>query len=168
MPTSAPSMPMIATARHWFARRAPRERWLLAVATTLLLLAAGWWSVWEPMGRDIARMRGEAMRTKPALFAAKRIADEMPGLARTRRAVPTTPLHTDVERVVTAALGRPAGLAIDRQEQRVHVVLPAVSLDALAALLEALQRDALIQVAEARLTTRIDAGTVRAELTLWR
>lgn len=168
MPTSAPSMSMIATARHWFARRAPRERWLLAVATTLLLLAAGWWSVWEPMGRDIARMRGEAMRTKPALFAATRIADEMPGLARTRRAVPTTPLHTDVERVVTAALGRPAGLAIDRQEQRVHVVLPAVSLDALAALLEALQRDALIQVAEARLTTRIEPGTVRAELTLWR
>ncbi len=168
MPTPTPSMPMIATTRRWLAGRAPRERRLLTVAAALLLLAAGWWGVWEPMGRDIARMRGEAVRTKAALLVATRAADEMPGLARTRRAVPTTPLLTDVERAVTAALGRPAGLAIDRQDQRVHVVLPAVPVDALAALLETLQRDALVQVAEARLTARIEPGTVRAELMLSR
>jgi type II secretory pathway component PulM len=168
MPIALPSMPMFANLRRWYAQRTPRERRSIAAAIALSTAAIAWWAIWQPMVQDIARMHGQAVHAKEALAEAQRFADEFPGLARTRRPLPATPLRADVEQVVATTLGRPAGLAIDTQEQRVRVTLPAVPFDSLTLLLEALQREALIQAAEVRLTARVEPGSVRAELLLAR
>ncbi len=57
--------------------------------------------------------------------------------------------------------------AIDRgDDQRVRVTLDAVSFDALAALLEGLQRDARLSAVELTAAARVEPGQVRVEMTL--
>jgi type II secretory pathway component PulM len=168
MATPLSSSPWVTSTKRWLAQRAPRERRLLAAAAAAVALALVWWAIWQPMASDITRMRAMSLRAQADLADARRMADAIPGLERAARAVPAAPLQAEVERILTSALGRPAGLAIDLQDQRVRVTLPNVSVTALATLLETLQREALIQTAEARLTARVEPGTVRAELVLTR
>ena len=62
----------------------------------------------------------------------------------------------------------PPVTSLDWRDGRAHVVLAAVSYDALIGALEALQRDARLRAVEATLTARVEPGIVRAELTLAR
>jgi type II secretory pathway component PulM len=61
----------------------------------------------------------------------------------------------------------PAG-GIDTRDNRVHVVLPEVSLDQLVAGLDALARDDGLRPVEASLTARVEPGSLRAEISFAR
>jgi type II secretory pathway component PulM len=149
-------------------RRNPRERLLITVAAVFVAGVALWFGLWQPLNRDLVDLRRTAATRKADVAFAARVAEEAPGLARTRRPVPTTSLKSDVETTLAATLGRPEGALVDVQDSQVRVTLPTVSFESLARVVEAWQRVALAQVVEARITARVEPGLVRAEVVLAR
>ncbi len=153
------------TAGHrWLARRSRRERALLTAGALALAAAVGAWGVWLPLTADLARMRSAAPQSRAALAEARRMTEAIPALARTARPVPTGPARATVAQAVASMSAAVPGIEIDAQDDRVRVTFPAVPIDALVRLIESLQREAQLQLVDARLTARVDAGSVRAEL----
>lgn len=157
-----------APAGRWLAQRSPRERVLLAAGALVVGAACVWWGLWLPLLADVARMRNAALDRRAALTAAMHMAEAIPALARTSRATPTIPARAAVEQAVASKIKAVPAIEIDAQEDRVRAALPAVPFDALVGMIESLQRDAALQLLEARLTARVDPGTVRAELVFGR
>ena len=104
-----------------------------------------------------------------ATLAARRASDEIAGLTR----APAAPIAADPRAVLDGALAarnlRSAASTIERlDDDRVRVTLDSIGFDALAALLDALQRDARLRAVEVVATARVEPGLVRADLTLTR
>ena len=113
-------------------RASPRERAALVVGALVVILAVAWAFVWQPLTRDLDRLREAA----PAEGAA--VAERAPSIA------------------------------IDSQNNRVRVTIPAAPLATLVAALDGIRKDVGAFVAEATIIPRVEPGTVRAEVTFAR
>jgi type II secretory pathway component PulM len=141
---------------------------MLAAAACVLLSVGAWTVLWLPLTASISELRATARQSRAALSEGRQMAQALPALARSPRPPAAVPPRTAVERAVTSAFGAVTGLLIGSQDDRTRVTLPAVPFAAVVALVESLQRDAGLQLQEATLTTRIEPGTVRAELVFGR
>ena len=107
---------------------------------------------------------GALVEQRATLATARRQADEIAALARST----VEPSPRDARSDVESALARQGlkATAIERgDDQRLRVTLDAVSFDALASLLEALQRDARLSAVDLTAAARVEPGQVRAEMT---
>ncbi len=150
--------------RQWWQLRSPVERtaWLIVGGIALVLLA--WLLIWQPLTSETERLERRLMEQRAALATARRQADEIAALARST----VEPSPRDARADVESALARQGlkATAIDRgEDQRLRVTLDAVSFEALTRLLEALQRDARLNVVDLTAAARVEPGQVRAEMT---
>ena len=153
---------------RWWSSKSSAEQRVIALLALVVLAALAWWIVWQPMSRDIAVARAANARGSVALAEARRISEEMAGLARSAAPGGDADPRTDLERVLTAQNLRPALTQLELKDGRARLVFGAVGYEPLIAGLEALQRDARLRVVEGTLTGRVEPGTVRAELVLAR
>lgn len=154
-------------ARGW-ERASPRERAMLGAAALVVIAALGWAFIWQPMTNDIARMQRDNARNHAVLAAARAQAADLAALAREPRPAAGGDARAAVERVIAERGLRPALTSIDLQDGRVRVLFNSVRFETLAATLDALARTDGLRLADAVLTTRVEPGTVRAELTFVR
>ena len=146
-------------------RASPRERALVRWAALLVALAVLYALAWQPLARDIARTRDALQRDRLTLATLQGYAE--PATTSGMSEPPSEP-QAAVARALEARGLRGAAAQIETREGRVALVLPAVSFDALVALLDELARNDRLRTLEARITARVEPGTVRAELTLGR
>jgi len=153
---------------RWRMARTPRERRVIAILVLFVAGVVGWLALWQPLQRDLAALRAAVPAERRALGEARKMADEMPALARSAPARRTTDARGELERVLGERGLRASVTQLDWQDERARIVFADVGVDALVALLDALHRDAQLRIVEATLTARVEPGTVRAELTLAR
>lgn len=150
--------------RQWWQLRSPAERSALLVAGSIVVVLAVWALLVQPLTRDTERLERRLIEQRASLAVARRQTDEIATLAQRTVELSTRDARADIE----SALARQGlkATAIDRgDDQRLRVTLDAVSFDALAALLEALQRDARLSAVDLVATARVEPGQVRAEMT---
>ena len=149
-------------------RASLRERRLALVAAAMVVIGLGWALLWQPLNSDVERAREERARVNTLLALTRASFDEGAGLVRASPKVNAADPRSAVARAFAdRGLRIPAG-GIDMRDNRVHIVLPEVRLDALVAALDALARDDGLRPVEASLTARVDPGTLRAELSFAR
>jgi type II secretory pathway component PulM len=140
-----------------------RWRWGALVVASIVAIAA----VAQPLVRSADATRAVLARDAIALADARATVAEIASLAR--GSAPAMPdAKSELERVLVQTGLRPAVTQLDWQDGRARLTFAAVGFDALVRALETLQREARLRVIDAKLTARVDAGTVRAELTLGR
>jgi len=161
-------MTLVSNAREQWMRISPRERWLIALGTALVVAVVGYAFVWEPIARDLSAMRATLEKTDARVRHARTAADEIAGLAREVRAPRTADPRAATEQVITATGLRGELTAIGASEGRIRVTFAAIDFTRLASLVDALGRDEQLFVAEALVAARVVPGSVRAELTLAR
>lgn len=147
-------------------RATPRERLLVRWGALAVMLAVLYALAWQPLTRDIARTQEALLRGRATLALLQRYAEPQSGTAA--MATPSLDPRTAVARALDARGLRGAATQLDAREGRVSLVLGAAPFDALIAVLDDLARTDHLRVIEARLTARVEPGTVRAELTLGR
>lgn len=153
---------------HWFASKSLPERRLLLGIAILALLAFSWVALWQPLVRDTVALRAANVADTTALATARRMTEEIAGLARTPVAPSPVDARATLERILVQQNLRAAVTQLEWQDGSAHVVFAAVGYDALIVALETLQREAQLRAAQATVTARIEPGIVRAELTLTR
>ena len=149
-------------------RASSRERWLVGIAAAVVILAAAWTWVWQPMQLDTTRMQRDLPRAKGVLAGMRAQVDDLATLQRTSAAAKTGDPRTAVERVLAERGLRPAVASLDVQDGRVRLTFAAVRFDALIPALDALRKTDGLRAVDIVLATRVEPGTVRAELTLAR
>jgi len=167
---------MIAAAAHrhapglsrWWDRASSREHWLVIVAVLAVALAVAWIGIARPMLADIARLHRDNPRSHAILAAAQAQATDIAALARETRPAAGADAKTLLERVIAERGLRAALASLDLQEGRARVLFNNVRFDALASMLDAVSRGDGLRLVDATLTTRVEPGTVRAELTFVR
>jgi len=150
---------------HWWRLRTRAESLVLIAGAALALTAVAWLVVWLPLQGDITRLARDLAAQRAALAQARLQAEALPGLERRTPA----PVH-ETRAALDLALSQ-SGIkasAIDRSGDDLRVTLEGVSFDALAVLLESLQRDAALRVVDLTVAARVEPGMVRAEFTLRR
>lgn len=163
----APALRAPEPVARWLAAKTATERRLIQALAALVVVVLAWALAWQPLVRDVDAMRAARPDGEAALAAARRMVDEMTGLARTPPPSAPDP-RAVLERVLAQQNLRSAVTQAEWSGGRVRVVFAAVGYDALVAALEALQRDGGLRAVEATLTARVEPGMVRAELTLAR
>jgi type II secretory pathway component PulM len=149
-----------------------RERRLAMAATAVVLLAAAWAWIWQPMQEDMMRLRRDIPRDRAALATARAQIEEIAGLQREKP--PAIGGRTDfdprvaVERVLGERGLKAAVTSLEVKDNRAYVTFAAVSFDALVGALDTLAKTDGLRPVEVTLTSRVDPGTVRAEITLAR
>jgi general secretion pathway protein M len=156
-----------AIVRAWD-RMSSRERSFAVAAVAAVLLAAAWSLVWQPMQDDILRMRRELPRDRALLAAARAQATEITGLQRGTQLQFSGDSRKAIERVFSERALSGALTALEVKDTRTTITFAAISFDALVGLLDALAKTEGLRPVDATLTSRIDPGTVRAEITLTR
>jgi type II secretory pathway component PulM len=152
----------------WLATKSRAERRIVTGVLILATVAVLWAAVWQPLIRDTAALRVAHATNAAALVEARRMAAEIGGLARPPVAEAPSDVRADLERILVQHSLRSMVTQLEWRDGRAHVVLAAVGYDALIGALEAMQRDARLRAVAATLTSRIEPGIVRAELTLAR
>jgi general secretion pathway protein M len=157
-----------ALARWWQLRSVPERRVLIAVGAAVAL-ALAWLILWQPLERDSGRLARRLASDRAALADARQASDAIAGLARAAAA----PVAADPRAALDGALAaqnlKTVASAIERlDDDRVRVTLDRIGFNALAALLDVLQRDARLRAVEVVATARVEPGLVRADLTLTR
>ncbi|MGH8849822.1 MAG: type II secretion system protein GspM [Casimicrobiaceae bacterium] len=151
---------------QWWRLRTRLERTVIAAGTAVVAAAVAWLLLWAPLQRDMGRLERDLSARRAAVDDARRRADTMAGLER-RTPPPVRDARASLDATL-AQLGLQAS-AIDRADgDRLRITLDAVPFDALTSLLEALQRDVALHVVDLTAAARVEAGMVRAELTLAR
>ena len=134
---------------------------IAAVVVTAALVAI-------PLRDAIARAREDVARNRAMLEVAReRIADNA-ALAHANPAAKTADLRGAIDRVFAAHGLRYAPVDAQATDGRQSIVVEAAPFDALVRALDALAHDEGARLVDATLTTRVDPGTVRAELVLAR
>ena len=154
-----------AAANAW-ERASARERRLVMAAVLIVLFAAGWTWLWQPMNADIARLQRDLPYARSALAAAHAQADDLVALQRAAIPVRSADPRSAVDRELGERGMRSEVTSLDVQDGRVRLTFAAVRFDALPALLAALAKADGLRVVGAVLTARVEPGVVRAELTL--
>jgi type II secretory pathway component PulM len=155
---------MNAIAERW-AAMSPRERALLAAGAVVVVAALLYAFAWRPLVDDLPRAKRDAERAERRLASAQAAAS-----AAAARATP--PARAPLDAAIRGALAR-QGLAagdatLEIAGERAAVTLPSVRFATLVALLDTLAREDAVHAVEATLTARVEAGQVRAELSLSR
>lgn len=145
---------------------APRERVFVGALAIVAVAVVLWVTVWQPLVRDVTGLRAARAQDMVALAEARRVAAETAALAKLPPPVAPRDARADLDRVLAQHGLRGAAGQLAWQEGRAHVVFGGVGYEALINMLDAVQRDARLRVIEARLTARVEPGTVRAEVTL--
>ncbi|MEO8754796.1 MAG: type II secretion system protein GspM [Casimicrobiaceae bacterium] len=149
-------------------RASRRERTMIVAAAVVLIGAAGWSWLWQPMHADIARLARDLPRAHGVLAAARAQAGELIALQRASGTARSGDPRAAVERVLAERNLRPAVTALDVQDGRVRLTFAAVRFDTLVAMLDSLARTDGLRAVDAVLAARVEPGTVRAELTFAR
>lgn len=149
-------------------RASRREHALIALAAAVVAFAVLWLWLWQPMTADTARLERDLPRTQAVLAAARAQADDVAALQRASARAKTGDPRAAVERVLAERGLRAAVGTLDVQDGRVRLGFPAVRFDALVGLLDALAKSDGMRAVDATLTARVEAGTVRADVTLAR
>lgn len=157
---------MLSVPRAWD-RASTRERVALIAGAVIVVAALVWAFIWQPLTRDLDRLRESIPADTAALARARALADDVAGLARSS-APPPSDLRATVERSLGDHGLRSPALTLEPQDGRLKVVIPSVSFPVLVTALDAARKDAAAFVVEATITPRVDPGTVRAELVLAR
>ena len=168
MSTSFGSLRVPAPVASWLATKSRAERRIAATILLLVVIALLWTALWQPLTRDMAALRIAQAGSAATLADARRMANEIGGLARTPPKEAPADARATLERILVQQNLRAAVTQLEWRDGRAHVVLAAVGYDALVGALEALQRDAGLRAVEATLTARVEPGTVRADFTLAR
>jgi type II secretory pathway component PulM len=100
---------------------------------------------------------------------ARRAGDEIATLARAPAAAPAADPRAALDAILTSRNLKAAATQIERiDNDRIRVTFDSIAFDALAGLLDALQRDARVRATDLVATARVEAGLVRADVTLTR
>jgi type II secretory pathway component PulM len=152
---------------RWWSTKSRGERTLAGGLAIVAIATVAWWALWQPLARDISALRVANARDAVALGEARRMTDEIAGLARAAApAAPADP-RADFRRIVASracavrSRSRSGRTGARRRVRRGR-------LRRAIATLEALQRDARMRVVDAMIAARVEPGTVRAELVLAR
>ena len=153
-------------------RWSSRERLLAVAAAAVVLLAAAWAVIWQPMQEDILRARRELQRDRATLAVARAQAVEITGLQRATQIQSGSQTGPDsrlaVERVLGERALKPSLTSFEVKDNRAYITFAAIGFDALVAMLDALAKTEGLRPVEVTLTARVEPGTVRAEITLAR
>jgi type II secretory pathway component PulM len=149
-------------------RWSSRERLLAIAAAAVILLAVAWVGIWQPMQEDLLRARRELQRDRAALAVARAQAVEITGLQRATKDQLAIDSRMVVERVLGERGLKASLTSLEVKESRAYITFAAIGFDALVGMLDALGKAEGFRPVEATLTSRVDPGTVRAEITLAR
>lgn len=147
----------------WQARASPRERWLVGTALALVLAAAGWAWVLDPLQRDLAATGDAARDARAALARAQGQADALAGLARASAPAPAAP-GPATERLLAQRGLRAAVTSLQARDARVDLMFEAIDFVALTGFVDAMGREARLFPVEVLLAARTTPGSVRAEI----
>ena len=153
---------------HAWDRMSSRERRLAVAAVAVVLLAAAWGWLWQPMREDSQRVRRELVRDRATLATARAQAAEITGLQRGTQVNVGSDSRVAIERVLGERALQGTLTSLEVKDNRTTITFAAIGFDALVGLLDTLARSDGLRPAEVMLTSRIDPGTVRAEVTLSR
>lgn len=157
------------TMLQWWELRSANERRVAAAAALAIAAALFWLLIWQPLVRDSERMAHRLPTDQAALADARRQSNAIAGLARAAPGPVASDPRAALDPVLAAQNLRVAATAIERiDNDRVRVTFDTIGFDALTALLDALQRDAHLRAVEVVATARVEAGLVRADVTLTR
>ena len=148
-------------------RASRRDRRVAAVGAINVALIAGWALVWQPLRADIDRTREQVLRNTAGLSEARALVDESAGLARGAEAKAGADPVAAIARALAERDLRPSG-RLEPRDDRVKVILPEARFDRIVGALEALRKEERLRAVEATIISRVEPGTVRAELTLAR
>jgi len=151
-------------ARTWWDDRAPRERSLLLVLATILLLWGSWAGIWLPLQQARTAAQSE-IRLYTELATRLRTAGptlQTPA-AGTIRSQPVQMIVT-----ITASESALQIRQIEQQGEVTRVVLETVDFNRLVQWLDRLERDAGVTVAAGRIERQTAPGVVNARLSLVR
>ena len=149
-------------------RMSSRERRLAVAAVAVVLLAAAWGWFWQPMQEDSQRVRRELVRDRAVLAAARAQVAEITGLQRGTQIKAGSDPRLAVERVLGERSLKGALTSLEVKDNRTTITFAAIGFDALVGVLDTLAKSDGLRPLEATLTSRVDPGTVRAEVTLTR
>lgn len=153
-------------------RWSARERGLAIAAIAVVLLAAAWAWVWQPMKDDTERARRDLLRDRAVLAAARPQVAEITGLQRVAQTQIGSQMAGDsrlaIERVLGERALKPLLTSLEVKDSRTYITFTAIGFDALVSVLDALSQADGLRPVEATLTSRIEPGSVRAEITLAR
>jgi type II secretory pathway component PulM len=142
---------------------------VLAALAALIAASAIWMLLWRPLVADSDRLAQRLPGDRAALAEARRAADDIAGLARAAPAPAATEPRAAFDAVVAAKNLKSAALQVERLDaDRLRVTFDAIDFDALAGVLDALQRDARLRAVDVVATARVEPGLVRADVTLTR
>ena len=150
--------------RRAWERMSRRERMLTGAAACVVLSAAAWSLAWQPIQEDSLRMRRDLQRERAVLATARAQAAEIAGLQRGTQVNFSGEPRLAIERVLGERGLKSAVSSLDVKESRTTITFSAIAFDALVGLLDTLAKADGLRVVDATLVSRIDPGTVRAEI----
>lgn len=149
---------------RWDRLDARERRWLVAGAV-VVAAALAYAFAWHPMTSDLPRAEREAERAQARLSRAQ----EAVAIAGTRAPAPA---REPLDSAIRGAMGRhgiaAADASLDVAGARATLTIPSVRFSAIAGLVDTLAREHAVHVVDATFTARVEAGRVRAELSLSR
>jgi type II secretory pathway component PulM len=154
--------------RRAWDRLSRRERRITAAGACAVLVAAAWSLVWQPMQDDSLRMRRELQRERAVLATARAQAAEIAGLQRGTQPSFGGDPRPAIERALGERGLKGALTSVDVKDSRTTIMFTAIGFNALVGLLDTLARTDGLRVIEATLVSRVEPGTVRAEIALAR
>ncbi|MCL2309770.1 MAG: type II secretion system protein M [Proteobacteria bacterium] len=155
-------------------QRPRRERHIIIALAVLVVVALLWLWLWLPLTRHLQQLQRELPPARAQLEQAQQQFSESAGLSRQTSAPATADPRAAIQRAAARFNIAAAIVALDVKQNTgqstASLTFSAVSLDALAQWLEALQREEHFYVTTATLTplTGAATGQLRAELTLAR
>lgn len=149
-------------------RMSLRERRLAIGAAVVVLLAAAWAWLWQPMQDDSVRVRRELVRDRAVLATARAQVAETTGLQRGTQIRLESDSRVAIERVLGERGLQGALTTLVVKDNRTTITFAAIGFDALVGVLDTLASTDGLRPLQATLISRVDRGTVRAEVTLAR
>jgi type II secretory pathway component PulM len=146
----------------------PSRRLLLAAAAIVILLAMALLAGGGPLRSAISRAEADVAQSRLMLEIARERAADIASLSRTERAPYAGDVRSAVERALSQRGIRATPAPAGTSEGRFALVTPAAPFDAIVAAVDALGAEDGVRVVEATITSLIDRGAVRAELTFAR
>ncbi len=151
--------------RDRYERLGPRERRWLAAGAIVVAAGIAYAFAWQPLASDLPRAEREAERAQARLARAR----EAVAVVETRTAAPA---RQPIDAAIRAALAKhgigAADATLDLAGGRVALTLPSARFAAVVGLVDTLSREHAVHVVDAALTSRVEPGRVRAELSLAR
>jgi len=155
---------LISQGRTWWEDRAPRERSLLLVLATILLLWGSWAGIWLPLQQARTAAQSE-------IWLYTELATRLRSAGPTLQTAAASPIRSQPVQMIVTITASESALQIRQIEQQgelTRVVLEAVDFNRLVQWLDRLERDAGVTVAAGRIERQTAPGVVNARLSLVR